>query len=78
MKLKSLIIVVPFLLMGCASSRVQLIQQTAPNDLAQPCPPIVMISEVKTLGELVEFTVDVINQYGDCRSRHEGLSKWQK
>lgn len=63
--------------MGCASSRVQLIQQTAPNDLAQPCPPIVMLEEIKTLGGLLEFTNDLIAQYGDCRNRHEGLSKWQ-
>lgn len=64
--------------MGCASSRVQLIQQTAPNDLVQPCPPITMIEDIKSLGALLEFTTDLISQYGECRLRHEGLSKWQK
>jgi hypothetical protein len=37
-----------------------------------------MIEEVKTLGGLLEFTTDLIAQYGDCRNRHEGLSQWQK
>jgi hypothetical protein len=48
------------------------LQIQAPANLVVQCQKI-EIPELNTMGDLVQFTVQLINQYGDCSDRHQAL-----
>ena len=51
-----------------------LLQPPIPADLAQSCPPLPSPTS-KEVWDNIQFTVNVINAYGDCAKRHDALVK---
>ena len=60
-------------LAGC-SSIAPSTRPTVPADLLQPCPPIDK-RPVADLGELLQFTTDIVGAYGECAARQRKLAE---
>lgn len=60
---------------ACVSSTVQS-RIEIPVDLAQPCPDLPELSG-GTGKEVLNWSVQVISLYNDCKSKHEKLIKVQ-
>lgn len=43
-------------------------------NLIAPCPPIQQIENDATLSDLIEWSVEVVNQYNECKNKHKALS----
>ena len=64
---------------GCASSKMQYVQQTPPLDssLTADCPQLPEPPE-GDYDELTAWVVDVIGMYGECAARHRATVKaWE-
>lgn len=66
------IILVLFTLTGCSSYETQL-----PANLATPCPDA-PIFDGKTLGDLMAYTVQLLNQYHECQTRVDYVVAWDR
>lgn len=76
MKLKNLLIIASCLLPG-ACSYVKPLPVLAPANLAAKCDDL---NEFKgsSMGDLVQYTVYVIQSYKDCSTRHSALAEFNK
>jgi hypothetical protein len=57
-------------LTGCASYETQL-----PANLATRCPDA-PVFEGQTLGDLMGYTVDILEQYHECKARMDSVATW--
>jgi hypothetical protein len=66
---------VSFLTLAGCSSTTQFVRPTPPLNLVEKCreldPP-----NVVDMGGLLQYTVDLVGQYGECAARHNALSNW--
>lgn len=75
MKLIATTILLPLFLIGCAApSGPKVPDYQFPANLTVPCedlPPM----KGNTLGDLYEYTIDVVSLYNQCALRHDALSE---
>lgn len=72
MKNYLVIFTVSFLLIGCTTPRVEVVDSKYPANLLVPCEEL---QELKgnTLGDLYKYTTNLITLYNECAIRHDSL-----
>jgi hypothetical protein len=62
-----------FLMGGCASSTLVSVKPTAQANLTSECTDLEQF-QGKDLGDLTQYLIQVINQYGECKSKQKALA----
>jgi hypothetical protein len=75
-KHSGLSIAAPFLILVSSCSTMPLTTRTpAPANLTQLCQPL-PLTNAKEMGELLTYTIELANLYGECANRQKYLSNW--
>jgi len=60
------------LLAGCSTFRPEA-PSPLPSNAILPCRALAQPSDKLDMGQLLNYTVEVVQDYNECRARHQGL-----
>lgn len=77
--MKKLLLLIPFLLVGCKSVPVQQEWPGVPDELLQACPDLQQVEQGTTkLSEILQVVTDNYSTYYECKSKVDDWIVWYK
>lgn len=75
--MKSLLIAISFVLVGCTTAPVKIKFPEVPQELLVPCPSLAQVNpQDHNLSSLLEVVVANYATYYDCKNRADGWAQW--
>ena len=75
--MKSFLIAISFVLVGCTTAPVKIKFPEVPQELQVPCPPLGQVDpKDHTLSSLLEVVTGNYALYYECKNRTDGWQQW--